>query len=409
VLALTSRLVLERLVVGWIAALGLTGCLAASNHSQMIAAATRPSRTAASMRASGTAASAPAGATAISQPGTSGAVAPATPATPATSAVKLLGQRIMVGLTGTTADAALLREVRAGAVGSVILFAANIVSRPQTLALTGALQRAARQGGNPPLLIAVDQEGGEVKRLPNGPPDLSPPQIAAAGSVAKASSEGRATGRYLRQWGINMDLAPVVDVPTLRSAFIWQQGRAFSFDAAAVAKYATAFAIGLQAEHVAATAKHFPGVGTARVDTDNQLDELRPTAAQRNAALTPYRSLIPRGLDAVLVSTAGFPAYDRSGAPAALSRIMIQNLLRGQLKFGGVTITDALGTPTGHDEITAGVLAAAAGADILLYTDSAAGVLAALENALHHGAVTGPQAAASYARIVALKHRLSGR
>jgi beta-N-acetylhexosaminidase len=313
----------------------------------------------------------------------------------------------MVGLTGTTANAALLREVRAGAVGSVILFTANIVSRPQTLALTGALQRAARQGGNAPLLIAVDQEGGEVKRLPNGPPDLSPPQIAAAGSAAKAFSEGRATGRYLRQWGINMDLAPVVDVPTLRSAFIWQQGRAFSFDAGAVAKYATAFALGLQAEHVAATAKHFPGVGTARVDTDDRLDELRPTVAQRNAALTPYRSLIPRGLDAILVSTAGFPAYDRSGAPAALSRIMIQNLLRGRLKFGGVTITDALGTPTGHDEITAGVLAAAAGADILLYTDSATGVLAALEAALHHGTVSGPQAAASYARIVALKHRLA--
>ncbi len=394
-------------MLGWIAALGLTGCLAASNHSQGTAASTPPSGAAASRPGSATAASTPGTRTTTSTPGTSGAVAPTTPAAPATSAVKLLGQRIMVGLTGTTADAALLGEVRAGAVGSVILFAANIVSRTQTLALTGALQRAARQGGNPPLLIAVDQEGGEVKRLPSGPPDLSPPQIAATGSAAKASSEGRATGRYLRQWGINMDLAPVVDVPTLRSAFIWQQGRAFSFDAVAVAKYATAFALGLQAEHVAATAKHFPGVGTAGVDTDDRLDELRPTAAQRTAALTPYRSLIPRGLDAVMVSTAGFPAYDRSGAPAALSRIIIQNLLRGRLKFGGVTITDALGTPTGHDEITAGVLAAAAGADILLYTDSAAGVLTALKAALRRRTVSGPQAAASYARIVALKHRLA--
>jgi beta-N-acetylhexosaminidase len=326
-----------------------------------------------------------------------------------TPPAKLLGQRIMVGLSGTTPSRALLAEVRAGEVGSVILFAANIVSRPQTLALTGALQVAARQGGNPPLLIAVDQEGGEVKRLPDGPPDLSPPQIAATGSVAKATSEGRATGRYLTQWGINMDLAPVVDVPTFRAAFIWQQGRAFSFDAAAVAKYATAFALGLQAEHVAATAKHFPGVGSARVDTDNRLDELRPSAAQRIAALAPYRALIPQGLDTVMVSTAGFPAYDPSGAPTALSRTMIQNLLRGRLRFRGVTITDALGTPTGHDEVSAGVLAAAAGADILLYTDSASGELAALRAALRRGAISGAAAAASYTRIVGLKRSLAVR
>jgi beta-N-acetylhexosaminidase len=345
----------------------------------------------------------------VRSPRKSTVTAPTQPAALATTPARLLGQRIMVGLTGTTPSGALLREVRAGGVGAVILFAANIVSRTQTLALTGALQRAARQGGNPPLLIAVDQEGGEVKRLPDGPPDLSPPEIAATGSVAKAASEGRATGRYLTQWGINMDLAPVLDVPTFRGAFIWQQGRAFSFSAAAVAKSATAFALGLQAEHVAATAKHFPGLGSARIDTDDRLDELRPTAAQRSAALTPYRALLPRGLDAVMVSTGGFPAYDRSGAPAALSHAMIQGMLRGQLKFGGVTITDALGTPTGHDETTAGVLAAGAGADILLYTDSASGELAALQAALRRGTIRSAGAASSYARIIALKRSLAAR
>ena len=382
-----------------------------------------PSPTATSTPAHRTSTSTAAGATATAPPGSSGGVAPTTargtatpppgssggvaPRTPTPSTVKLLGQRIMVGLTGTTASPGLLAEIRAGEVGSVILFAANLVSQPQTLALTGALQRAARAGGNPPLLIAVDQEGGEVKRLPSGPPDLSPPEIAAAGSAAMAASQGRATGRYLRQWGINMDLAPVVDVPTFRGAFVERQGRAFSFDAAAVAKYATAFALGLQAEHVAATAKHFPGLGSAGMDTDDGREVLTPSAAQLSAALIPYQALIPRGLDAVLVSTPSFPAYDPSGASAALSHLVIQDLLRGRLKFAGVTITDALGTPTGHDEITAGVLAAAAGADILLYTDSGAGVLAALQAALQRGTVSGAQAAASYARIVALKHRLA--
>src|SRR5581483_8319822 len=102
-------------------------------------------------------------------------------------------------------------------------------------------------------------------------------------------------------------------------------------------------------------------------DTDNKLQELHPSAAQRAAALEPYRAMIPRGLDAVMVTVAGFPAYDASGTVAALSRPIIHNLLRGQLHFGGVAITDALGTPTGHDERTAGVLAAIAGSDILLY------------------------------------------
>jgi beta-N-acetylhexosaminidase len=324
------------------------------------------------------------------------------------SATRLLGQRIMVGLPGTSPDAGLLAQVRAGEVGAVILFSKNISSQQQLKALTGALQRAARQGGNPPLLIAVDQEGGQIKRLPAGPPFLSPPQIAASGSVQVAATQGSATSRYLTRLGINMDLAPVVDVPTFPRAFIWQEGRAFSFSASAVARYATAFAVGLQAGGVAATAKHFPGVGSGAVDTDYRLEELHPTAAQRAAALQPYRELVPRGLDAVMVSTAGFPAYDPSGTVAALSRPIIEGLLRGKLKFGGVAITDALESPTGHDEITAGVLAAEAGADILLYTDSAPGELRALETAFQHGQITRAQATVSYRRIVALKQRLAG-
>ncbi len=334
--------------------------------------------------------------------------APASPlAARSVSATKLLGQRIMVGMQGTQPDAVLLRSVREGRVGSVILFSANISSRTQLRSLTSSLQSAARAGGNPPLLIATDQEGGQVKRLANGPPDRSPPQIVASGSTSLAFSEGRATGRYLKGLGINWDLAPVTDVPTFPGAFIWRQGRAFSFNADTVARYATAFALGLQNAHTAATAKHFPGVGSAAIDTDNKLNELRPSRLQRDAALKPYRALIPRGLDAVMLSTAGFPAYDATGTPTALSRTIVQGLLRRKLGFSGVTITDALGTPTGHDEVTAGVLAARAGADVLLYTDSAPGELAALQRALATGRLSAAEARASYQRIVALKRRVA--
>jgi beta-N-acetylhexosaminidase len=346
----------------------------------------------------------------IPAPPPTGAAAPA-PAPPTiglpASDAKLLGQRIMVGFDGTSADPGLLARIRAGQVGSVILFAANIVSSSQVRALTGALQRAARAGGNPPLLIATDQEGGQVKRFPNGPPYLSPPQMASQGTVNGAFREGRLTGSYLRARGVNWDLSPVADVPTSSSAFIWQQGRAFSFDAGTVSSYADAFARGVQSAHVAATAKHFPGVGSAPVDTDNQLDVLRPTAAQRAAALRPYETMIPRGLDSVMVSTAAFPAYDPTSTVSALSSRIIGGLLRGRLAFAGVAITDALGTPTGHDEITAGRLAARAGADVLLYTDAANGELSGLESDLRSGRLSRAAAEASYRRIVALKRRIT--
>lgn len=340
----------------------------------------------------------------------SGAAAPRphhrSPAPVPRSLTKLLGQRIMVGMSGSSPPGWLLRAVRRGRVGSVILFAANIVSRHQTLAVTGALQRAARAGGNPKLLIAVDQEGGQVKRIPSGPPTLSPPQMAATNNVAVAARQGRATGRFLKRWGINMDLAPVSDVPTFPGAFIWNQGRAFSLHADTVAAFATAFVLGLQSAGVAATGKHFPGLGSAAVDTDFKLQELTPTAAQRAAALKPYERMIPRGLDAVLVAIAGFPAHDPSGAPAALSRPIIQDLLRGKLNFDGVTLTDGLGAPTGHSERAAGVLAASAGSDILLYTDSAPGELSALKRALRSGRLSIANADSSYRRILALKRKL---
>jgi beta-N-acetylhexosaminidase len=258
------------------------------------------------------------------------------------------------------------------------------------------------------LLIATDQEGGQVKRLPSGPPHRSPPQIAATGSVGVASAEGRATGRYLKGLGINWDLAPVVDVPTFSGAFVWRQGRAFSFNADTVARFATPFALGLQHSGTAATAKHFPGVGSAPIDTDNKLNVLHPSRRQLTDALVPYRTLIAHGLDTVMLSTAAFGAYDPTRTPTALSRPTVQRLLRGRLHFTGVTITDDLGTPTGYDKVTAGVLAARAGADVLLYIDAASGVLPALESALRRGRLSLSEARAAYARIVALKRRVTG-
>lgn len=325
---------------------------------------------------------------------------------PSPPPAKLLGQRIMVGLTGTSPDAALLSEVRRGAVGAVLLFAYNIVDRPQIDGLTAALQHAAHQGANPPLLIATDQEGGQVRRFDQGPPFLTPTQMGSLGSSSVARRQGAITGGYLKSRGVNLDLAPVLDIPTFSQSFIWQQGRAFSFSPSMVSNVGGAFALGVQSAGVAATGKHFPGLGSAPLDTDNVRQELRPTAVELRQALEPYQAAIPQGLDAVMLSTAGFPAYDPSGNVAAMSSPIINGLLRGQLKFRGVTITDALSSPTGYGEVTGGVRAAEAGADILLYTDAAPGELTALEAAYRGGHISRTAALASYQRIVALKRKV---
>jgi beta-N-acetylhexosaminidase len=323
------------------------------------------------------------------------------------SLVKLLGQRLMVTMVGPTPDATLLGEVRLGIAGGVIVYGPNIVSGIQLTSAIRSLQQAAKEGGNPPLLIAIDQEGGGVKRLP-GPPTLSPSQMVETGRVSVARQQGIATGQYLRGFGINFNIAPVVDVPTSTSSFLYQENRTFSFNANDVARYATAFALGQQLQHVASAAGLFPGLGSATVDTDTEPGEkLYPTTAQRAAALKPYEMLIPRGLDAIMVGNAGFPAYDPKGTIADLSGPLIRGLLRHKLKFQGVVITDAM-VRTGLDPITSGVLAAEASADIILCGYDGVETLGALESAYTSGRLGHANAVSSYERIVALKERIAG-
>jgi beta-N-acetylhexosaminidase len=323
------------------------------------------------------------------------------------SLVKLLGQRLMVTMYGPTPDATLLDELRLGDAGGVILYGPNIASSSQLTSTIRSLQQAAKEGGNPPLLIAIDQEGGGVKRLP-GPPTLSPSQMVATGKVAVAGQQGISTGKYLRGFGINFNIAPVVDVPTSTSSFLYEENRTFSFNANTVARYATAFALGQQSQGIASAAGLFPGLGSAAVDTDDQPDErLYPTTAQRTAALKPYEMLIPRGLDAIMVGDAAFPAYDRTDTIADLSGPVIRGLLRDKLKFHGVVITDAM-VRTGLSPVTSGVLAAEASADIILAGYNGAETLGALESAYRSGRLGRSNAVSSYQRIVALKTRISG-
>jgi beta-N-acetylhexosaminidase len=277
----------------------------------------------------------------------------------ALSVERAVGRKIMTAMRGRFPSRSLRIRVRRGEVGGVILFGPNV--GPGLPGAIAALQRAARAGGNPPLLIAVDQEGGEVKRLRTLPPSRAPARM----TTATAGAEGTATGRALRARGINTDLAPVADVD--HGSFLGS--RSFGSDPDAVATAACAFAAGLQGAGVNAALKHFPGLGRTRSNTDFGRVRVAASAADLRADLAPYRRC---GAQArlVMLSNATYPAFDPD-RPALFSPAVVTGLLRQELGFGGVTITDTLGAP-GIASSTTALRATRAGVDILLYVDERA-------------------------------------
>jgi beta-N-acetylhexosaminidase len=335
-------------------------------------------------------------------PGTAAAATPTT--------AQMVGPRLVVAISGTTAKPSLLARVRAGQVGGVILFSGNIRSAAQVRRLTARLQKAAKAGGRPPLVIATDQEGGLVRRLPWAPPRASAQELGAAGA-AHIQTVGHRAGTALRAAGINLDLAPVADVPSSSSNFLQAQHRAFSTSRFAVATDAAAFAQGLEAGRVQPALKHFPGLGRAgAVSTDDGLVEIGASRTQIRRGLLPYEVARRRALHpVVMLSTAVYPAY--SPRAAAWSKAIAGTLLRHDLEFKGVTITDSLTTAAAVRRTSASALAvksAKAGVDLLLVTGpapSSRAAYAAVLKAARLGAIPLAGLKASYARILKLKSR----
>jgi beta-N-acetylhexosaminidase len=335
--------------------------------------------------------------------------APASRAAPPTRA-ELVGQRLVVAITGTHANRQILARIRAGEVGGVILFSSNIVSPAQLKALTSALQGAATAAGRPRLIIATDQEGGLVRRIPWAPPKRSAQALGRLPASVSATS-GANSGAALATDGVNVNLAPVADVPAGPADFIARQHRAFSTSRFTVARDAAAFAGGLEHRGVWPTLKHFPGLGRATVSTDAALVRIGASAAALRRGMLPYQVAFRQGLDPiVMLSTAVYPALDRRAA--AWSRPVIHGELRTRLGFSGVTITDSLDAAAAVRHLTDPVVAlrsAQAGADLLLVTGSqaaSAGVYSRLLAAASSGALPGSRLAASYSRILALKSHL---
>ena len=333
--------------------------------------------------------------------------APAQAAPERTPLRELVGGGLFVRMNGTTPSRGFLGRVRRGEVGGVVLFSPNIRSRSQVRRLVRRLRAAARAGRVAPPLVAVDQEGGIVKRLRSAPPFRSAPQIGAMRSSRVARSEGLATARSLRPLGIDIDFAPVVDVPASSSSFI--APRAFGRDPRLVTRLGGAFAGGLQTGGVAATLKHFPGLGSAPANTDFATAVVSAPRSRLARELRPYRGT---DADLVMLATAVYPAYHR-GVPAAFSRRIVTGRLRGDLRFGGVVVTDDLETPAVRaytSPAEGAVRSLRAGADMALVVGSESGGRAAFARMLaaaRGGRLKRGALEASHARVRALRERLA--
>jgi beta-N-acetylhexosaminidase len=325
------------------------------------------------------------------------------------------GQRIVYSYPGLTPPASLLARIRAGEAAGVIFFKENISSLTQISGVIQQLRAAAAQSPNPnPLLLMTDQEGGLVRRLP-GEPALSHKDIGlSADPGSAATGAGRGAGQNLAGVGMNVNLAPVLDVFHAPGDLMDQYKRSFSSTAAVVGTLGADYLTAQQAVGVAATVKHFPGLGKANADqnTDTRPVTLNvPLATLRSVDEAPYQQAIAAGAKLVMLSWAVYPALDAS-RPAGLSPTVLQEL-RSRNGFTGVTITDALEAGALQSYGATGnraVLAAQAGDDLILAAarDVSQGEAAAdaLASALTGGTLDSGAFGAALARVNALRASL---
>jgi beta-N-acetylhexosaminidase len=327
---------------------------------------------------------------------------------PAMSLRQAVGQHMVFAYDGLRPPADLRRRIARGEAAGVILFARNVRSAGQVRAAMRSLQAIGRPAGlDAPLLVMADQEGGPVRRIPGAPAGAA----ADVGTATRAAAAGRAGARTLRGAGVNLDLAPVADVARPGAA-LERERRTYGRSPAPVARLATAFAGGLRAGGVLATAKHYPGFGAATVNTDDAPARITtPLATLRSVDDRPFATLVAAGVDAVMLSTAVYPALDER--PAVFSEKWIGGELRGRLGFRGVTVSDDLATPAVADFGPIGrraVLALRAGIDLPLFVSSyGAGVRAAagLLDAARNRRVGAPLRASAQ-RVLALRAKIAG-
>ncbi|HHW57019.1 MAG TPA: beta-N-acetylhexosaminidase [Clostridia bacterium] len=330
-----------------------------------------------------------------------------------------IGQMLMPAISGTEMNSQLEKIVKDYHLGGVILFSENIQTVEQTVKLINDIQKLSPKI---PLFISVDQEGGLVYRLSEGTKLPGNMAIGATFSEKLAYENGKVIGSELKAVGINWDLAPVVDVNiNPRNPVIGI--RSFGGDPDLVAKLAVAYMKGLQEEGVASCIKHFPGHGDVTVDSHlglGTVDKDRYTLDE--VELKPFKKAIKAGADAIMTAHLSFPALDNTKVvmkapdgtqreitiPATLSHKILTELVRKELGFEGVIITDAMNMKAISDNfgpVDAAVRAVKAGADIVLMPVDLDGAFNELVKQVKNGEIPESRIDESVKRILALKYK----
>ncbi len=249
------------------------------------------------------------------------------------------GQRLMAGFDGVDLNPELKFLINTVKVGGIILFSRNIIDPEQIKNLCLSMQAYARSVGQPPLLIAVDQEGGKVARLRE--PFTRFPGNPSMKGIEDAVFFAKTTARELSGVGINMNLAPVMDVAPKHIDSVMAD-RVFGHDPDRVSDLGIAVIEHLQAENIMAVAKHFPGIGRTVLDSHFELPDLEVDLdAMQAFDLPPFQAAIANDVAGIMLSHIRYKGIDPDW-PASLSKIISHDLLRGQMGYGGVVMTDDL-------------------------------------------------------------------
>lgn len=290
--------------------------------------------------------------------------------------------------------------------GGLILFSRHTPTMDDTLRLTKIAQESAPEI---PLFIAVDQEGGRVSRLSFGT------QLPAARSFSVLDPDalwrtGRLVGDELRALGFNVNFAPVLDVDTSEENPVIGS-RSFSSDPDLVARLGSAYIRGLHAAGVASAAKHFPGHGDTRTDSHLVLPTVnQPVSRLKDIEIRPFKEAINAEVDFLMIAHVHYPAIDPTpNLPASLSPKIISQLLRTDLAFNGIIITDALNmraVTDGFDSAQAAVTAVKAGVDVLLMPADLPSAYQAIIDAIRSGEIPESRINQSVMRVLKLKQKL---
>ncbi len=330
-----------------------------------------------------------------------------------------IGQLIMIAVYANGYTSAYDQPLRQWDIANAIVF--NEYNggplMPTTLSGFTQLVHDLKSHANQPLIVATDEEGGIVDRLaPYYGPSPSPQALAATGDPQQAYNQARLDAQRLLAIGVNVDFAPLADVYQGGAV---DQSRMFGTTPAAVETYAGAFLDGLQQNGVEGTLKHWPDLGSANANPDFGLPTITHTQAQMNAIDFPsFHALMARNPGMIMVTHVMVPAYDQH-YPASLSPVLIDQVLRGQLGWQGVVVTDALDAQgliqfmqqQGYSDPAQGiaeasVLAILAGNDIVeapIEPDRLAAVVTALTQAVQSGRISPDRLRASLRRIILLK------